>query len=94
MVTEEFVAEAAASTEVVLGEVKGGTEVVFGGFKTGWDKSLVLGLADEAEGTVDGETDGLAVATTFPAQRYRYRNMFTSNIITISITNFKYTSKM
>lgn len=68
---EEFVAEVVPGTEVVLVEVTGGAEVVFGGFKTGWVESLVLGLEDEAGGTVDGEADGLAVARAFPEKRYR-----------------------
>lgn len=63
---EELVAELFAGREVLLVEVKGGAEVLFGGFKTGWVDSLVLELDDEAEGTVDGETDGLAVARAFP----------------------------
>lgn len=63
---EEFVAEAVAGAEVVLAEVRGGVEVVFGGLETGWVESLVLGLEDEAEGTVEGETDGLAAAGSLP----------------------------
>lgn len=66
MDVEELVAEPDVGTEVVLVEVKGGAEVVLGGFKTGWANSLVLGLEDEAEGTVDGEADGLAAARVFP----------------------------
>lgn len=46
--------------------MKGGVDVEFAGFKTGWVESFVLGLEDEAEGTVDGETDGLAAARAFP----------------------------
>lgn len=63
---KELVAEAVAGTEVAVAGVKGGVEVAFGGFKTGWVKSLVLGLEDEADGTVDGETDGLVAARAFP----------------------------
>lgn len=61
-------AEPDAGTEVVLVEVKGGAELVLGGFKTGWVNSLELGLDAEAEGTVDGEADGLEAARVFPVR--------------------------
>lgn len=59
---EEFAADEVAGTDVVLADVGGGAEVLFAGFETVWVESFVLGLEDEAEGIVDGETDGLAKA--------------------------------